>query len=139
MEAENKLASSSPGTFLVRFGKIFTFFLNNYLNRFYKANSPNYPNGFCITKVTRQRKIVHMRILHPSPYQYILQNAHIYTSLEDIIADSRIHLDHPYPNPNDALDYSSPFCHIFSLNKNSHQTMGYIEDKFEEYENNNNS
>jgi hypothetical protein len=43
-EAVNKLATAHPGTFIVRFG-----------------NNPEYPSAFCVTKVTKLRKTIHIR------------------------------------------------------------------------------
>lgn len=80
-EANNRLRSHKAGVFLVRL-----------------STNPSHPNAFVISKVSKNNKVVHVRVQHPSPNAFVLPDGRKFKSCEDIIElDKDLYLQKPCP------------------------------------------
>ena len=90
-----KLSFASPGTFLIRFG-----------------NNPDYPNAYCISKVTRDRQVIHIRVIKTSDNKYQTPDGRRYNSWENLLASAdHLHL-RCSPEADPLLKETHPFAHI---------------------------
>jgi len=98
-KAVTHLCDKPPGTFLIRF------------------SSKEHPGCFTISKVSRNSRIIHQRILHKGGSSFSTQEGKSYPTLLDLVLQGRDELKLETPCP------GSPYKPLFNVKANVNQTL----------------